>query len=36
VGLAAGGPAGGKNVLDVLRGGTDSTLLALGGYRCAT
>jgi heme/flavin dehydrogenase (mycofactocin system) len=29
-GLAAGGPAGVKNVFDVLRGGIDSTLLALG------
>jgi pre-mycofactocin synthase len=29
-GLAAGGPAGVKNVLDVLRGGIDATLLALG------
>jgi L-lactate dehydrogenase (cytochrome) len=29
-GLAANGPAGVKNVLDVLRGGIDSTLLALG------
>jgi heme/flavin dehydrogenase (mycofactocin system) len=29
-GLAAGGPAGVKNVFDVLRGGIDCTLLALG------
>jgi len=29
-GLAAGGPAGVGNVFDVLRGGIDSTLLALG------
>ncbi len=29
-GLAAGGPAGVKNVFEVLRGGIDSTLLALG------
>jgi pre-mycofactocin synthase len=29
-GLAANGPAGVKNVFDVLRGGIDSTLLALG------
>jgi heme/flavin dehydrogenase (mycofactocin system) len=29
-GLAAGGPAGVRNVFDVLRGGIDSTLLALG------
>jgi pre-mycofactocin synthase len=29
-GLAASGPAGVKNVFDVLRGGIDSTLLALG------
>jgi pre-mycofactocin synthase len=29
-GLAAGGPAGVKNVFDVLRGGIDATLLALG------
>jgi isopentenyl diphosphate isomerase/L-lactate dehydrogenase-like FMN-dependent dehydrogenase len=29
-GLAAGGSAGVKNVFDVLRGGIDSTLLALG------
>jgi heme/flavin dehydrogenase (mycofactocin system) len=29
-GLAAGGPAGVRNVFDVLRGGIDATLLALG------
>ena len=29
-GLAANGSAGVKNVFDVLRGGIDSTLLALG------
>jgi isopentenyl diphosphate isomerase/L-lactate dehydrogenase-like FMN-dependent dehydrogenase len=29
-GLAAGGPAGVRNVFDVLRSGIDSTLLALG------
>ena len=29
-GLAANGPAGVKNVFDILRGGIDSTLLALG------
>jgi L-lactate dehydrogenase (cytochrome) len=29
-GLAAGGPAGVRNVFDVLRGGIDSALLALG------
>ena len=29
-GRAAGGSAGVKNVFDVLRGGIDSTLLALG------
>ena len=29
-GLAAGGSAGVRNVFDVLRGGIDSTLLALG------
>jgi heme/flavin dehydrogenase (mycofactocin system) len=29
-GLAAGGPAGVRNVFEVLRGGIDSTLLALG------
>ena len=29
-GLAANGPAGVRNVFDVLRGGIDSTLLAFG------
>jgi heme/flavin dehydrogenase (mycofactocin system) len=29
-GLAAGGPSGVRNVFDILRGGIDSTLLALG------
>jgi isopentenyl diphosphate isomerase/L-lactate dehydrogenase-like FMN-dependent dehydrogenase len=29
-GLAAGGPAGVRNVFEVLRGGIDSALLALG------
>src|SRR6202012_3395650 len=29
-GLAAGGPAGGRNVFEILRSGIDSTLLGLG------
>ncbi len=29
-GLAAGGPAGVRNVFDILRAGIDSALLALG------